>query len=197
MKLNCWSNARCYIPRTICHTTFELQFTGIRSPSPSVKQSTEQISHLLFDSPVLLTWAASRNAVLFAIQITDCALLPTSQWKRSAQVISLVWDVQRLSTHTSTFLWLHSLGSALRGHDHPRSVHFIIVVCPNNPSPVEFSCTQCNKGTRGMCIILEGSYQLWEGWNEAWLCMYRSTSQGGFATVNNKEHFCIVQKGTK
>lgn len=156
-KLNCWNNARCYIPRTICHTTFELQFTGISSPSPSVKQSMEQISHLLFDSPALLTWAVSRNAVLFAIQITDYALLLTSHWKRTTQVISLVWDVQRLSTPTSSFLWLHSLGSAIGGHDHPRAVHFIIAVCQNNLSPVEFSCTQCNEGTKRMCIILEGS----------------------------------------
>lgn len=112
-KLSFWNNARCYIHRTICHTTFGLQFTGVSLPSPSVKQSMEQTSHLLFYSPVLLTWAVSHNAILFAIKITDCALLPAGQRRRAVQVISLTGDMLGLSTHACAFLWLHSLGSAI------------------------------------------------------------------------------------
>lgn len=76
-----------------------------------------------------------------------------------------------------------------RGHDHPGSVHFVAVVCQNNPSPIQFSCTQCNEATKSMCVILEGFCELWEGWNEAWLCVYLSTSEGSLATVNDKKTF--------
>lgn len=64
-----------------------------------------------------------------------------------------------------------------------------IVVCQNNPSPVQFSSTQCNEATKIMHTVLEGSCQLQERWDKVWLWVYLSTSQ---CVLNN--NFCVSER---
>lgn len=136
------------------HITFELQLIEVSSPCPSVKE--EQTSHLLFYSLVLLMWAVSNNAVLFAIRIADCSLLSSQSW-RAMWVISQMWDVLGLSARTYMFfLWLNSLGSTTAPLYRPKSVPFSVTVCQSNCSPVQFCCTQYGKA-REVCIQFMGA----------------------------------------